>query len=55
MKEEYYIILAKKKLELTKQNIDKWAEDQKEPLTEYLQQKENNNFFTQFQFLYLSL
>ena len=40
LKEEYYIILAKKKLELTKQNVDKWAEDQKEPLTEYLQQKE---------------
>ena len=27
-------------MELTKQNVDKWAEDQKEPLTEYLQQKE---------------
>ena len=40
LKEEYYISLAKKKLDLTKQNIDKWAEDQKEPLTEYLKQKE---------------
>ena len=37
LKEEYYIDLAKKKL---KQNKEKWAEDQKEPLTEYLQQKE---------------
>ena len=40
LKEEYYIMLAKKKLDLTKQNIDKWAEDQKEALTEYLKQKE---------------
>ena len=40
LKEEYYIILAKKKLDITKQNIDKWAEDQKEALTEYLKQKE---------------
>ena len=37
LKEEYYIDLAKKKLE---QNKEKWAEDQIEPLTEYLQQKE---------------
>ena len=34
------IILAKKKLDITKHNIDKWAEDQKEALTEYLKQKE---------------
>ena len=40
LKEEYYIILAKKKLDITKHNIDKWAEDQKEALTEYLKQKE---------------
>ena len=40
LKEEYYIILAKKKLDVTKQNVEKWAEDQKEPLTEYLKEKE---------------
>ena len=40
LKEEYYIILAKKKLEKTQQNLDKWAEDQKEPLSEYLTEKE---------------
>ena len=41
LKDEYYIILAKEKLEKTKENINKWEEDQKEPLTEYLKQKEN--------------
>ena len=40
LKEEYYIISAKKKLAETKQNVEKWDEDQKEPLTEYLRQKE---------------
>ena len=40
LKEEYYINSAKKKLDETKQNIEKWEEDQKEPLTEYLQEKE---------------
>ena len=40
LKDEYYIILAKNKLVKTKENVDKWAEDQKEPLTEYLKQKE---------------
>lgn len=40
LKEEYYIILAKNKLVKTRENVDKWAEDQKEPLTEYLKQKE---------------
>lgn len=43
LKEEYYIILAKKKLEKTQQNLDKWAEDQKEPLSEYLTEKEKSN------------
>ena len=32
--------MAKKKLEKTQQNLDKWAEDQKEPLNEYLTEKE---------------
>ena len=40
LKEEYYINSAKKKLTETKQNVEKWDEDQKEPLTEYLRQKE---------------
>ena len=40
LKDEYYIILAKKKLDDTGENIDKWADDQKEALSEYLQQKE---------------
>ena len=40
LKEEYYIILAKKKLDTTNQNIEKWADDQKEPLNEYLKEKE---------------
>ena len=40
LKEEYYIELAKKKLAKTNENVDKWAEDQKEPLTEYLREKE---------------
>ena len=40
LKDEYYIILAKNKLVKTRENVDKWAEDQKEPLTEYLKQKE---------------
>ena len=41
LKDEYYINLAKDKLKKTKENINKWAEDQKEPLTEYLKQREN--------------
>ena len=40
LKEEYYIELAKKKLAKTNENVDKWAEDQKKPLTEYLKEKE---------------
>ena len=40
LKEEYYINLAKEKLDSTGQNVDKWADDQKGPLTEYLKQKE---------------
>ena len=40
LKEEYYINLAKKKLDITQENIEKWAEDQKGPLNEYLKEKE---------------
>ena len=40
LKEEYYINLAKKKLDTTQQNIEKWADDQKGPLNEYLREKE---------------
>ena len=40
LKEEYYINLAKKKLDKTQENIEKWAEDQKGPLNEYLTEKE---------------
>ena len=40
LKEEYYLDLAKKKLAKTNENVDKWAEDQKKPLTEYLKEKE---------------
>ena len=39
LKEEYYINLAKKKLDTTQENIDKWADDQKGPLNEYLTKK----------------
>ena len=40
LKEEYYILLAKNKLAQTHENIDKWADDQKGPLNEYLTEKE---------------
>ena len=40
LKDEYYIILAKKKLDITQENIEKWADDQKGPLNEYLKEKE---------------
>jgi hypothetical protein len=40
LKEEYYIMLAKKKLDKTQENVDKWADDQKGPLSEYLTEKE---------------
>ena len=40
LKEEYYINLAKKKLDSTQQNVEKWADDQKGPLNEYLAEKE---------------
>ena len=40
LKEEYYITLAKNKLDETKENVDKWADDQKGPLSEYLMEKE---------------
>ena len=40
LKDEYYINLAKKKLDNTNHNIEKWEDDQKEPLNEYLKEKE---------------
>ena len=40
LKNEYYSELAKKKLESTNQEIDKWDDDQKQPLLEYLKEKE---------------
>ena len=40
LKDEYYINLAKTKLDKTQENIDKWADDQKGPLNEYLTEKE---------------
>ena len=46
LRNEYFIDLAKKKLEATNGEIDKWEEDQKGPLSEYLEEKnklENNS------------
>ena len=45
LKTEYYTNLVKKKLEETNTQLDKWEEDQKQPLIEYLNEKnkiENN-------------
>ena len=45
LKNQYYSNLVKKKLEETNREIDKWEEDQKQPLIEYLKEKrkiENN-------------
>ena len=45
LKTEYYSNLVKKKLEETNTQLDKWEEDQKQPLIEYLNEKnkiENN-------------
>jgi hypothetical protein len=45
LKNEYYTDLVKKKLEETKTEVDKWEEDQRQPLIEYLKEKtkiENN-------------
>jgi hypothetical protein len=45
LKTEYYADLVKKKLEDTKTELNKWEEDQKQPLIEYLNEKnkiENN-------------
>ena len=39
LRNEYFIDLARKKLEETDSNVEKWAEDQKQPLNEYLEQK----------------
>ena len=46
LRNEYFIDLAKNKLEATNGEIDKWEEDQKGPLSEYLEEKnklENNS------------
>ena len=45
LKTEYYADLVRKKLEETNKQIDKWDDDQKQPLIEYLTEKnkiENN-------------
>ena len=39
LRNEYFIDLAKKKLEETNSEVDQWDEDQKQPLNEYLTQK----------------
>ena len=39
LRNEYFIDLAKKKLEMTKSQIEEWEDDQKGPLTEYLNEK----------------
>ena len=46
LRNEYFIDLAKKKLELTNGKVEEWEEDQKGPLNEYLEEKnklENNS------------
>ena len=39
LRNEYFIDLAKKKLEETNNDMEQWEEDQKGPLSEYLEQK----------------
>ena len=39
LKNEYYADLVKKKLEETNTEVDKWEEDQRQPLLEYLKEK----------------
>jgi hypothetical protein len=39
LRNEYFIDLAKKKLEDTNSQVDQWEEDQKQPLNEYLEKK----------------
>ena len=39
LRKEYFIDLAKKKLEMTKSQIEEWEDDQKGPLIEYLNEK----------------
>ena len=39
LRNEYFIDLAKKKLEETNSEVDQWEEDQKQPLNEYLSKK----------------
>lgn len=39
LRNEYFIDLAKKKLEDTNSEVDQWDEDQKQPLNEYLSKK----------------
>ena len=41
LRNEYFIDLARKKLEETNSQVDQWAEDQKQPLNEYLEKKNN--------------
>ena len=41
LRNEYFIDLARKKLEETNKQPDKWEEDQRQPLNEYLEQKNN--------------
>ena len=39
LRNEYFIDLARKKLEETNSQVDQWEEDQKQPLNEYLEKK----------------
>ena len=39
LRNEYFIDLARKKLEETNNEVDQWEEDQKQPLNEYLEKK----------------
>ena len=41
LRDEYFIDLARKKLEETNSQVDQWADDQKQPLNEYLEKKNN--------------
>ena len=41
LRNEYFIDLARKKLEDTNSQVEQWEEDQKQPLNEYLEKKNN--------------
>ena len=41
LRNEYFIDLARKKLEETNSEVEQWEEDQKQPLNEYLEKKNN--------------